>query len=537
MRLSSWLPAAVTAFVMPLAAIAAEGPIWNYTPATVEEEKPYPLKNMLTWKYYKKPTTFYYNLTSDTASDTNWLGVFHDYGGLPVNGTKGMDPALWVYAPGEKGTVRFETEKIPPGPYKAYLMANDSYVPIVPPVDFHTGKRDNVRFHTLIQTIRPARIGEYWTYDMSGMVNIASDVKNFYFLIYCNGDHWAHSTRGGILFGRPTKHSRRPTNLAVKVKTRRGLHHYIEVVIPVRKPHEPLAPRIRVMSLNLWQGGKNVDDFHARQIHQISKADVDVVSLQETEGTHALRLARGLGWYAHQTADVAIISRYPIVETLNTTATTSKAAAVRIALDGDRQQVIVWAAHLSERHSSYGPYGFCFEGKDRAAVLQAEHDSGRVAAARELAAAMKPHLANADKVPVLLAGDFHSPSHLDYTEASAGMHCGAGAVDWPASRIMAEAGLKDAYREAHPDPVTHPGFTWSIIKKNNTEHGGMPEPQDRIDFVYYAGGGLRIVDSEQWASDIPKPKMFPNHWTNAWPSDHRAPVTTFEFIDSGKDKS
>ncbi|KAM3430329.1 hypothetical protein MY4824_007741 [Beauveria thailandica] len=534
MRLSSWLPAAVTVFTMPLAAMAVQGPVWNYTPATVEEEKPYPLKNMLTWKYYKKPTTFYYNLTSDTASDTNWLGVFHDYGGLPVNGTKGMDPALWVYAPGEKGTVRLETGKIPRGPYKAYLMANDSYVPIVPPVDFNNGKHDNVQFSTHSQTIRPARIGEYWTYDMSGMVNIASDIKNFYFLIYCNGDHWVQITRGGILYGTPTKRSRRPTNLAVKVKTRRGLHHYVEVVIPVRKAHEPLAPRIRVMSLNLWEGGKNVDDFHAMQIDQISKANVDVVGLQETEGTHALRLARGLGWYAHQTADAAVISRYPIVETLLDATATS--AAVRIALDGDRQQVVVWAAHLSERHS-YGPYGLCFEGKDGAAVLRDEHDSGRAAEARELAAAIKPYLAHADKTPVVLAGDFHSPSHLDYTEASAGLHCGAGAVDWPASRIMvAEAGLKDSYREAHPDPVAHPGNTWSHIIKNNTQHGDRPEPQDRIDFVYYAGAGLRVVDSVSWGSDNPKPKMFPNHWKNAWPSDHRAPVTTFEFIRSAEDK-
>ncbi|KAM3510116.1 hypothetical protein MY11210_006033 [Beauveria gryllotalpidicola] len=534
MRLSSWLSAAVTAFVvMPLAAMAADGPIWTYTPATVEEEKPYPPKNMLTWKYYKKPTTFYYNLTSDTASDTNWLGVFHDYGGLPVNGTKGMDPALWVYAPGEKGTVRLETEKLPKGPYKAYLMARDSYEPIVPPVDFNTGKWDLVRFFTHTQTIRPARIGEYWTYDMSGMVNIASDVKNYYFLIYCSGDRWAHVTRGGILYGKPTKRSRRPTNLAVKVKTRRGLHHYIEVVIPVRKAHEPLATRVRIMSMNLWKGGAMVDEFHTKQIDQISKADVDIIGLQETEGTHALRIARGLGWHAHQTADASIISRYPIVEALNATTTTSKAAAVRIALDGDRRQIIVWAAHLSEQ--SYGPYGLCFEGKDGAAVLQAEHDSGRAAEARELAAAIKPYLADADKVPVVLAADFHSPSHLDYTDASAGMHCGAGAVAWPASRFMAEAGLKDSYREAHPDPVTHPGITWSPIILNNTDYDNRPEPKDRIDFVYYAGG-LRIVDSKPWASENPKPKPYPRHRKNSWPSDHRAPVTTFELALANETK-
>ncbi|RSM91850.1 hypothetical protein DMH04_02475 [Kibdelosporangium aridum] len=55
-------------------------------------------------------------------------------------------------------------------------------------------------------------------------------------------------------------------------------------------------------------------------------------------------------------------------------------------------------------------------------------------------------------------------------------------------------------------------------------HKGEPEPQDRIDFVYYAGL-LGVTESKTVVEG--KPVAVPNHRGNAWPSDHAAVLTTF----------
>jgi hypothetical protein len=89
--------------------------------------------------------------------------------------------------------------------------------------------------------------------------------------------------------------------------------------------------------------------------------------------------------------------------------------------------------------------------------------------------------------PTFLTGDFNSPSHLDWTEP---VHLARPervpfALDWPVSRALARAGWHDSYREAHPDPVANPGYTWTP---------GTPPPRirrketlDRIDWVMAAG--------------------------------------------------
>lgn len=118
----------------------------------------------------------------------------------------------------------------------------------------------------------------------------------------------------------------------------------------------------------------------------------------------------------------------------------------------------------------------------------------------------------------MLVGDFNVPSHLDWTAEAAPLRGGYGPVPWPVTLAAEAAGLRDSYREAHPDPVRDPGTTWSPV---NPE----PEPQDRIDYVLYAGSGLRVLDSTTLVTGEPRPE--PHVAGNAWPSDHAAVVTTF----------
>ncbi|MFI9567292.1 HAD-IA family hydrolase [Streptomyces rishiriensis] len=262
--------------------------------------------------------------------------------------------------------------------------------------------------------------------------------------------------------------------------------------------------RLRVMSWNLWHGGTKVHDHRAKQLKILTEADVDVVGLQETYGAAAEELAEALGWHHHRAGDnLGIISRHPITAALGDPGVGFYGAAgVRIEADG--HEIDVWTAHLD--CAPYGPYEAAFDGLGADALIA--HEGVRLARLRD---ALR-RIGAAPGVPVVLVGDFNSPSHLDRPD-----------VAWPVTRAAEEAGFADSYREAHPDPVREPGHTWSPV---HTEHGdgsGRPEPQDRIDFVLHRG--LRVLDSRTHVTGRPRP--WPDVEDNDWPSDHAAVITTF----------
>lgn len=306
----------------------------------------------------------------------------------------------------------------------------------------------------------------------------------------------------------------------------------VAVAGPVAKPDGPSEPgkpgkpaaasELRVMTLNLWHGGAKVDDGLAKQIAVIKKHRPDVVGLQETSGHSARELAEELGWDHWQSdADLGIISRFPFTSDVETS---QAAAGVRIRIDeSSGQEVELWTAHLG--YDPYGPYDACFDGMPVEEIFQREAQSGRTPQAEAIAKDLAPKIAAADETPVLLVGDFNTPSHLDWTEATKDSHCGYGQVDWPVTKIFEGAGLKDSFREANPDPAELPGNTWSPVYPKHDGSTGADEPQDRIDFIDYAGSKLTVKDSVSFVDGAPKP--VPDQAGNAWPTDHAAVLTTF----------
>lgn len=73
---------------------------------------------------------------------------------------------------------------------------------------------------------------------------------------------------------------------------------------------------------------------------------------------------------------------------------------------------------------------------------------------------------------VILAVNFNEPSHLDWTEETKGLwdHNGA-VVDWVCSKLLYEAGFRDAYRVKYPNPITHPGFTFPSDNRRCQSNG------------------------------------------------------------------
>ncbi|MFF2773882.1 HAD-IA family hydrolase [Streptomyces sp. NPDC058052] len=269
---------------------------------------------------------------------------------------------------------------------------------------------------------------------------------------------------------------------------------------------------LTVMSWNLWLGGAPVDDHRSKQLTAIRASGADVVGLQETAGTATRELAEALGWHHHQAGgNLGLLSRHPIVARLgDPDVGFYGAAGARVLVDG-AHEVDVWTAHLP--CSPYGPYEAAFDGLPADALVA--HEEERLAQLRDALRRIAEE-AGAER-PVVLVGDFNAPSHLDRPD-----------VAWPVTRAAEEAGLRDAYREAHPDPVREPGHTWSPVHPVHPEDGvraGLPEPQDRIDYVLHNARGLRVLASRTLVAGAPSP--WPDVAGNAWPSDHAAVVTAF----------
>jgi hypothetical protein len=113
--------------------------------------------------------------------------------------------------------------------------------------------------------------------------------------------------------------------------------------------------------------------------------------------------------------------------------------------------------------------------------------------------------------PLFLTGDLNEPSSLDYTKEIARRRTGVDQpVPWPVSKALLGIGLRDTYRQMHPDPVKHPGIT---------HRSG-----ERIDYVY-SGGASRTLSSKIAG---PPGGRDVSMGFSPWTSDHRAVLSSFE---------
>ncbi|MEV0458479.1 endonuclease/exonuclease/phosphatase family protein [Catellatospora methionotrophica] len=264
---------------------------------------------------------------------------------------------------------------------------------------------------------------------------------------------------------------------------------------------------LKVMSWNLWLDGRFVDDARPKQLAFLREQAPDVVGLQETMGEAARALATELGWHFHQGGSCGIISPHPITARYGDESLHGVGARVQLP---SGRELVAWSAHLN--YEPYGPYDFHLAGMSVPQVLAREEEAGRPRQIAGIIDAMRPALAERG-LPVLLTGDFNVPSHLDWPE-----------LPWQVSVAVERAGLRDSYRVVHPDAAAKPGHTWSPLNHWHEQQEGVLEPQDRIDFVHYAGP-LRPVASD--TVGVGEPRLMPHHGDNEWTSDHWAVLSTF----------
>ncbi|MFB7664672.1 endonuclease/exonuclease/phosphatase family protein [Kitasatospora sp. NPDC056138] len=450
-----------------------------------------------------------FHWTTGAPDPKNWVGI---YDGTRQPGTGSS--LLWKYTAGGSGDVQLDTSALTGGPYTAYLLAKDGYQVLAQTAPFSfRPKPAPIRAHLAVDALTAGRVAPGAAVDvkLSGLWMHGTGAVGYR---RTGGDSWLTVGADGTVTGTaPSTAPAHPGIVTVEVKDASGAVDTITVQVPVRAAADPL--RLKVASWNLWDAGTHVTDGVEKQLRTVLTQGLDVLALQETAGTAAQALATALGWYAYQSAgSLGVLSRYPLTAVTGTTATLP-AAAVTVQLPGART-VRLWAAHLDE--ADYGPYALQ-DGTSAAQVETAEAASTRGRQAKALAAAVKADVAGG--VPVILAAGLSSPSHLDWTAATAASHGGVGPLNWPVTVALQAAGLTDAHRAAHPDPAASPGTTWSPTRK---VRGSKPEPQDRIDQIQYAG---RLTLVEAHALAVGWPQADPVTAANEWPSDTAAAVATF----------
>jgi len=132
---------------------------------------------------------------------------------------------------------------------------------------------------------------------------------------------------------------------------------------------------------------------------------------------------------------------------------------------------------------------------------------------------LKPALASGK--PVFLTGDFNEPSHEDWTKKAAQAGKVPIAVEYPTTKAVTAAGMKDAFRLIYSNEVERRGNTWTPITTPDDQN----DRHDRIDFVFAGGAGVSVQKCEV----VGEEERFADIVVQPYPSDHRGVVATVEL--------
>lgn len=277
----------------------------------------------------------------------------------------------------------------------------------------------------------------------------------------------------------------------------------------IEKPDELTSP-LRTLVWNIWHGGrrygKNVGV--KRVIETIKDAQPDVIGLIETYGSGEI-IADSLGYHFYLvSSNLSIMSRFPITETVKAFRPFNFGGAVLNLGNGKECTFLdTWLHYLPGNN-----FNIINKEISPKELVKAEGKT-RHSEIKSILKEIKPILANSNKSPVIMLGDFNTGSHLDWTESAKGIHY-EYVVQWPVSIEMKKAGFTDSFRELNIDPLLDPGMTWTPRAATSSKKYGL---RDRIDYIYYKGN-IKAIESK--VIDY-HPIMFP--------SDHAAVITVFEF--------
>ncbi|MFD5434765.1 endonuclease/exonuclease/phosphatase family protein [Kitasatospora sp. NPDC127067] len=473
----------------------------------------------------------------------NRVGLYREGEENPVRFT------TFRYAPGRAGVVRFPgtstgKKALPPGQYTLRLIryeaaenpADDKAEVLCDPVAFRIADRPYFLADSVTEA--PVVAGQDVAFSLAGIVE-CDEAREVEF-VKLSGDDWLQVSAEGDVTGAAPGGAGAADGLVVvaaryKGSGGQGSGASAAVRVPVYAPGTAPTDHLRVATMNLWVDLAWSHNGISKVLRTLLEHDVDIAGFQEVKADRAptvKTLAARLGWEYRQLGDVGLVSRYPIQPAVTDPELTGP-LRVKVAV-GDLTVQFV-ALHLD--YTFYGP--------DKAPpgrrvftddVRKEETASRRTAEIKDVLKALSDDLKGTDTSPIVALGDFNCPSHRDWTSNTA-----PDPRNWPVTQLLEDARFTDSYRALHPDPVSHPGITWSPNTFWRPELAST-EPQDRIDFIFHRGRRLRPIDSRPVAPGTQDPGAKHPAWErspgedqymyNEWPSDHAAVITTYQILPS-----
>ena len=298
------------------------------------------------------------------------------------------------------------------------------------------------------------------------------------------------------------------SNITQTKLTTKQIFNLYKQKFPNAKQNIPTSKveNLKVLAWNIWHGARHpgTEKGITQAVDFIKSTGADVITMQETYGSGPI-IADRLGYYFYlRSSNLSVMSKYPIIET-HDLYQPFRFGGVTLKL-APKQNVNVfslWIHYLpawrSDAHAKNATVEKILAGewKTRASELKA------------ILKTLKPFIDKSDKTPLIVGGDFNSPSTLDWTNATKHLNNNL-VVPWPVSKQMLDTGFTDTYRAIHPDP---------LLPKNPKEWDtNFNKILSRIDYIYTHGNGIQTLDS----------KMFNTH-NNTWASDHPAVLSTLRL--------
>lgn len=276
---------------------------------------------------------------------------------------------------------------------------------------------------------------------------------------------------------------------------------------------------LKVMAWNILHGGNDIPDGQEQVIAIIREIDPDLILMVETYGSGP-NIAQALGYHFHLIApqgtdlddksiNLSIYSKYPFGKRIDT--------GHPFYLGGREVLIDERKINVFSNWFYYLPWDDAPEqmGKSVEELLAWEAAGKRTEMIQNVLPYLKNYAAAADSIPMILGGDMNSPSHLDWSKETQARHNGL-IVPWYATKVLADMGFRDSFREVHPNPNWHPGITWDVKGKMDSR---------RIDYIFYKGA-LKPLISTSYMAYIGETIRI-NDKEIPYPSDHGFVVTTF----------
>ena len=266
------------------------------------------------------------------------------------------------------------------------------------------------------------------------------------------------------------------------------------------------SDQLKVLAWNIWHGARHpgIEQGIQQAVDFIRHTQADVITMQETYGSGPI-IADRLGYYFYlRSSNLSVMSRFPI-EGTHDLYEPFRFGGVTLRLN-ETQRVnafSLWIHYLPAWRRDSAEAGATAE-----ALIAGEWET-RASELQEILKQLKPFIEVSDDVPLIVGGDFNSPSTLDWTEATADWHNDL-VIDWPVSRQMLDLDFTDTYRAIHRDPVLHDA--------HDLFDGDAKRITYRIDYIYTHGQRITPTAS----------RMMNTH-NGAWPSDHPAVLSTLKL--------